>query len=786
MLTTFMTIFPIVKADVLTLTIGPVAVDESWGGYDQWIFSDVSLVDDVFSDDSAYIYTSVMSMSAYFIEYYLQNHTTETGTIINVTLSALIEIQGGPLDLTFAVMEPGTGDSQNKYIYDVTGDQQLYSQSFDTDWDSENWTWETIDDLEYYFSVTDTENAGDVYVDQFYVTVFYEPEPALVDGWWDEITRHADWSARCRHTSVVYDDKMWVMGGYDSSDYNDVWYSTDGANWTEATADAEWSERQYPCSVVYDDKMWIMGGLLIGTGSFNDVWYSTDGATWTEANASAAWSNRTYSQVLNYSGKMWLLGGTYDLTNSFNDVWYSTDGDIWTQATASADWAPRFLTSALVYDDKMWVFGGTNETGFRFNDVWYSTDGIDWTEATASAAWSGRIAPAVTFDDKMCILGGIDGGNETWYSTDGVTWTEDNNTAEWAERYLHTAVTYGDKMWVLGGAISGVGAQNDVWNTNYTTMDEEEPEPDEGGPTDTINVTLTPGATANISVTPPTWDGENASIGQNASTATDYFTLDNIGTVQVDVTIIATNTSAWTLAGSPAHNQFQLQYGVGTGGGGSPASLTLRPNGNGFENEWTSPTNATTWEAVDDVIIDYSTTMAYWYGTDPPGRDYYNIQDHTTETGIIDNVTVYACVYGDHSAYTEGFRFMIYNNSAQINSTQFEYQNDWTNFSYIFTTNPSGSSWDWGDIDALQVGIECDDWFDGGAMVITQYYVVVHYTTAGGGGATWTNITTSPASFVNNFAYDASQDFGLKVFMPTSTSTNTAQSSTITFSATAD
>ena len=42
--------------------------------------------------------------------------------------------------------------------------------------------------------------------------------------------------------SVVYDGRMWVIGGHspanDGQDLNDVWWSTDGANWTLATAAA--------------------------------------------------------------------------------------------------------------------------------------------------------------------------------------------------------------------------------------------------------------------------------------------------------------------------------------------------------------------------------------------------------------------------------------------------------------------------------------------------------------------------------------------------------------------
>ena len=49
---------------------------------------------------------------------------------------------------------------------------------------------------------------------------------------WSEATTAAAWPGRSAFTGLVYDNKMWVMGGYNGTTYyNDVWYSTDGVNW---------------------------------------------------------------------------------------------------------------------------------------------------------------------------------------------------------------------------------------------------------------------------------------------------------------------------------------------------------------------------------------------------------------------------------------------------------------------------------------------------------------------------------------------------------------------------
>ena len=189
---------------------------------------------------------------------------------------------------------------------------------------------------------------------------------------WTQATANAGWSARNAHTSVVFDNKMWVMGGHDGSFKRDVWYSTDGVNWTQATANAGWIARSRHTSVVFDNKMWVMGGSDGGSGK-NDVWYSTDGVNWTQATGSAGWSARYGHTSVVFDNKICLMGG-WDGSRR-NDVWYSSDGVNWTQATANAGWSARYRHTSVVFDNKIWVMGGYYSSGSPFyrNDVWYST-----------------------------------------------------------------------------------------------------------------------------------------------------------------------------------------------------------------------------------------------------------------------------------------------------------------------------------------------------------------------------------------------------------------------------
>ena len=93
-----------------------------------------------------------------------------------------------------------------------------------------------------------------------------------------QITDSAPWPKRCAQSSVVYDNKMWLIGGVNRTDkkfvyLNDVWYSKDGKEWIQATDDASWSKRYAPQVIVYHDKMWLMGGCpFFPSTHLNDVW----------------------------------------------------------------------------------------------------------------------------------------------------------------------------------------------------------------------------------------------------------------------------------------------------------------------------------------------------------------------------------------------------------------------------------------------------------------------------------------------------------------------------------
>lgn len=257
------------------------------------------------------------------------------------------------------------------------------------------------------------------------------------------------------------------MGGsVNGTPTNDVWSSGDGSDWMCAVASAEFAPRSSYSSVVFNDKIWVVGGFAAGANLLNDVWYSSNGSSWTQATAEAAFSKRYGHASLVYDNKMWVIGGMEGGGGKKNDVWYSSDGATWIKAIEKAEFSARAFHTCLAFDDgsgeKMWVIGGLATS--YLSDVWYSSDGVNWTRATSNAGFNPRFAHrSVVYSNRMWTIGGRDNRKDVWSSPDGVNWTEATAEAAFSVRSDHGCVVFNNKMWVIGGASTGGTPKNDVW-----------------------------------------------------------------------------------------------------------------------------------------------------------------------------------------------------------------------------------------------------------------------------------------------------------------------------------
>jgi leucine-zipper-like transcriptional regulator 1 len=201
---------------------------------------------------------------------------------------------------------------------------------------------------------------------------------------WVEKTPSAGFSPRCGHSCVVYDDgtgpKIYVIGGHQGTTfYNDVWYSSDGINWTPKT-NAGFTIRYNHTSVVFNNAIWVIGGISSISGNYvyeNDVWsLSGSGGTWARATSTAAFSGRYLHASVVYDNKMWVIGGSDNIKEeylNYKDAWYSTNGIDWIAATQNADFSPRDGLRAVIFNNAMYFTAGAiTGSSIYYNDVWRS------------------------------------------------------------------------------------------------------------------------------------------------------------------------------------------------------------------------------------------------------------------------------------------------------------------------------------------------------------------------------------------------------------------------------
>ena len=263
---------------------------------------------------------------------------------------------------------------------------------------------------------------------------------------------------------------IFVLGGQQArSDYkNDAWWSAGGGAWKRETANAGWPGRNEHQAVVYQGRLYVMGGL-VGSNQEHDVWSSVDGRSWAKE-PDADWTGRARHQTVVHNGRMYVLGGSGG-GKPQNDVWSSADGKSWSKE-ADAAWSGRIYHQAVVHNGRMYVLGG--DDGSFKNDVWSSADGNSWMLVTMSAAWTARSQhQAVSHNGRLYILGGYVGGNfnnrnlrnDVWSSADGKSWRQEkgNNNAFWSKRELFQAVSRDGLLYVLGGGWNI--NKKDVWSS---------------------------------------------------------------------------------------------------------------------------------------------------------------------------------------------------------------------------------------------------------------------------------------------------------------------------------
>lgn len=285
---------------------------------------------------------------------------------------------------------------------------------------------------------------------------------------WIQKTDKAPFSGRVAHSTVVFKNKIFVIGGWDGKNVkNDIWSSSDGKTWTLVREHSPFRPRGLHTTIAFKNKLWIIGGICVDKNNdfndLNDIWVSDDGKNWQNITKNASFPKRGGHSIIVYKNKLWLIGGIA----CAGDVWSSTDGKNWVQVVKDTDFLRRGGHSSVVFNNKIWVIGGfsiNNKNSFNdFNNLWYSTDGKNWTEATNNNRFLANAGHAgIVHDNKIYIIGGFRMKGRVICSTNAIDWDLNTVLPPYGERVAHSSVVFKDKIWLIGG-YDWKDNKSDVW-----------------------------------------------------------------------------------------------------------------------------------------------------------------------------------------------------------------------------------------------------------------------------------------------------------------------------------
>jgi dihydrofolate reductase len=279
---------------------------------------------------------------------------------------------------------------------------------------------------------------------------------------WTMATDSAAFRVRDGAATVVFKDRMWVIGGssYDGERFSDIWSSADGKSWRLETDVAECLPRYGHKVLEFGGKLWLIGGSApIGGSIFksqSDVWSSFDGVSWTRVKDSAGFTPRQNHSAIVFDNKMWIMGGqdTRKAAITLGDSWYSVDGTNWVLGNATA-FPPRVYHKSAVLNGKIWVVGG-----FQKSDILSSQDGATWKNEEIQKPFY----PATHFFQVTIHAGQVWAweDNQLWLSSDLSTWGESTTSAPFVGRLA--PLVYHGKIWCFGGLTKGTKVVHSVWS----------------------------------------------------------------------------------------------------------------------------------------------------------------------------------------------------------------------------------------------------------------------------------------------------------------------------------
>jgi N-acetylneuraminic acid mutarotase len=198
---------------------------------------------------------------------------------------------------------------------------------------------------------------------------------------------------KTEHKCVVYDNALWLVGGYNGYDYTSDIHRFDPMTGTSSvveTTGESFSRRSALTALVWNDRMYTFGGW----NGFSRTWYNDlhvfhfGTKHWSSISPSGKPpQKRTSHSAVIYKDKMYVFGG-FSGDEYLNDLHeFDLEKETWTEITHLCKGdipAPRSRFCAAVHGDCMYILGGWNKVGYFSDFYMFNFVTRVWTNITNS------------------------------------------------------------------------------------------------------------------------------------------------------------------------------------------------------------------------------------------------------------------------------------------------------------------------------------------------------------------------------------------------------------------
>eukprot|EP00238_Polyblepharides_amylifera_P015327 CAMPEP_0196599450 /NCGR_PEP_ID=MMETSP1081-20130531/94863_1 /TAXON_ID=36882 /ORGANISM="Pyramimonas amylifera, Strain CCMP720" /LENGTH=2090 /DNA_ID=CAMNT_0041925221 /DNA_START=417 /DNA_END=6689 /DNA_ORIENTATION=+ len=250
-----------------------------------------------------------------------------------------------------------------------------------------------------------------------------EEEPVMFTnkGWSAVSTKGTAPPSRNTESSIIYGDKLYMVGGFGTSPEDKLVWHFDFAKsrWgsTEPWGSARLPTRKDHSMVLHGDTVYAFGGRS-GAVVFSDMWaYDIGDNAWSTVDAGNGPSPVFSHSAAVYKDTMYVFGGFSEGAASKETWGFNFVMGKWMDLTPVHSPSARFSHTLAVEDDSMFLYGGATMTT-TLEDTWkYDFDYNIWTEIKSSSNLGDKSQRSElgleVYDNKMFVFGGH--GSSSYY-----------------------------------------------------------------------------------------------------------------------------------------------------------------------------------------------------------------------------------------------------------------------------------------------------------------------------------------------------------------------------------